>query len=97
MRRQVDHHLARARAVGRRGSAQSRADVWASLTAVSHAVDRLFPEVVIDLDGTRVTPDAVTATFVPRVPATGRRCLSSGSAARAAEVNRSAAAIAAGV
>ncbi len=53
MRRQVDHHLARARAVGRRGSAQSRADVWTSLTAVSHAVDRLFPEVVIDLDGTR--------------------------------------------
>ena len=53
MRRQVDHHLARARAVGRRGSAQSRADVWASLTAVSHAVDRLFPEVVIDLDGAR--------------------------------------------
>ncbi|PXA85279.1 histidine kinase [Nostoc sp. 3335mG] len=51
MRRQVDHHLARARAVGRRGSAQSRADVWASLQAVERAVDRLFPEAVIDLDG----------------------------------------------
>ncbi|WBO24682.1 sensor histidine kinase [Sphingomonas abietis] len=53
MRRQVDHHLARARAVGRRGSAQSRADVWASLEAVERAVDRLFPDTVIDLDGTR--------------------------------------------
>jgi signal transduction histidine kinase len=53
MRRQVDHHLARARAVGRRGSAQSRAEVWASLQAVERAVDRLFPDAVIDLDGTR--------------------------------------------
>jgi signal transduction histidine kinase len=53
MRRQVDHHLARARAVGRRGSAQSRSDVWASLQAVERAVDRLFPDAVIDLDGTR--------------------------------------------
>jgi signal transduction histidine kinase len=53
MRRQVDHHLARARAVGRRGSAQSRADVWASLEAVQRAVDRLYPDAVIDLDGER--------------------------------------------
>ena len=53
MRRQVDHHLARARAVGRRGSAQSRSDVWASLQAVERAVDRLFPEAVVDLDGER--------------------------------------------
>ena len=53
MRRQVDHHLARARAVGRRGSAQGRALVWTSLEAVSHAVDRLYPDVVIDLDGDR--------------------------------------------
>jgi signal transduction histidine kinase len=51
MRRQVDHHLARARAVGRRGSAQSRAEVWPSLQAVERAVDRLFPDAVIDLDG----------------------------------------------
>lgn len=51
MRRQVDHHLARARAVGRRGSAQSRAEVWPSLMAVERAVDRLFPDAVIDLDG----------------------------------------------
>ena len=53
MRRQVDHHLARARAVGRRGSAQSRAAVWPSLEAVTNAVDRLFPDAVIDLDGAR--------------------------------------------
>ena len=48
MRRQVDHHLARARAVGRRGAAQSRAEVWASLQAVERAVQRLYPETRID-------------------------------------------------
>ncbi len=31
MRRQVDHHLARARAIGRRASAQARATVWDSV------------------------------------------------------------------
>ena len=51
MRRQVDHHLARARAVGRRGMAQSRANVWASLQAVERAVARLYPDVRIDMDG----------------------------------------------
>ncbi len=51
MRRQVDHHLARARAVGRRGAAQSRAEVWASLTAVERAVQRLYPDARIDMDG----------------------------------------------
>jgi len=51
MRRQVDHHLARARAVGRRGSGQSVAAVWPSLQAVERAVARLYPEKVIDLDG----------------------------------------------
>ena len=51
MRRQVDHHLARARAVGRRGSAQSVAEAWPSLQAVARAVSRLYPEVTIDLDG----------------------------------------------
>ena len=53
MRRQVDHHLARARAVGRRGSAQSRAEVWTSLQAVERAVGRLYPDVTIDLDGAK--------------------------------------------
>jgi signal transduction histidine kinase len=51
MRRQVDHHLARARAVGRRGAAQSRAEVWESLTAVERAVQRLYPDARIDMDG----------------------------------------------
>ena len=51
MRRQVDHHLARARAIGRRASAQSRATVWESLEAVQRAVDRLHEGVVIDIAG----------------------------------------------
>ena len=51
MRRQVDHHLARARAVGRRGSAQCRAEVWPSLEAVERAVGRLYPDVRLDIDG----------------------------------------------
>ncbi|URW77085.1 HAMP domain-containing histidine kinase [Sphingomonas donggukensis] len=51
MRRQVDHHLARARAVGRRGSAHSRAEVWPSVEAVERAVARLYPNVRLDVDG----------------------------------------------
>lgn len=51
MRRQVDHHLARARAVGRRGSAHSRADVWPSLESVERAVGRLYRHVRIDVAG----------------------------------------------
>ncbi len=51
IRRQVDHHLARARAVGRRGSAHSRAAVWPSLEAVERAVARLYPHVRLDIDG----------------------------------------------
>ena len=51
MRRQVDHHLARARAVGRRGHAHSRARVWPSLQAVERAVARLYSHVRIDIDG----------------------------------------------
>lgn len=58
MRRQVDHHLARARAVGRRGHAHSRARVWQSLTAVERAVGRLYPHVRIDIDGDK---DAVVS------------------------------------
>ncbi|NJR77986.1 sensor histidine kinase [Sphingomonas corticis] len=53
MRRQVDHHLARARAVGRRGSAHSRAEVWPSVESVERAVQRLYPHVRIDMDGPR--------------------------------------------
>ena len=51
MRRQVDHHLARARAIGRRASAQARALVWTSAEAVQRAVDRLYEDVTVDLAG----------------------------------------------
>jgi len=51
MRRQIDHHLARARAVGRRGAAQSRTPVWPSLEGVERAVERLYPDVRIDRGG----------------------------------------------
>ena len=53
MRRQVDHHLARARAIGRRASAQARAPVWASLEAVQRAVDRMYEEVTVDIAGVK--------------------------------------------
>lgn len=51
MRRQVDHHLARARAIGRRAAAQSRTRVWESLEAVERAVGRLHEGVTIDIAG----------------------------------------------
>jgi len=51
MRRQVDHHLARARAIGRRASTQARATVWDSLEAVERAMSRLYPSVTVDIDG----------------------------------------------
>lgn len=51
MRRQVDHHLARARAIGRRSSAQARSEVWPALEAVERAVGRLHSGVTIDLAG----------------------------------------------
>ena len=59
MRRQVDHHLARARAVGRRGAGQSRALVWESLESVLRAVVRLYPQVRFDLDGNRTALVAI--------------------------------------
>ena len=51
MRRQVDHHLARARAVGRRGHSHSRALVWGSLESVERAVGRLYAHVRLDMSG----------------------------------------------
>jgi signal transduction histidine kinase len=51
MRRQIDHHLARARAIGRRASAQARATVWDSLEAVQRAVDRLYEDTTVDIAG----------------------------------------------
>jgi signal transduction histidine kinase len=53
MRRQVDHHLARARAIGRRASAQARVTVWDSVQAVERAVSTLYPNVTIDVTGVR--------------------------------------------
>lgn len=53
MRRQVDHHLARARAVGRRGMMQSRAEVWPALKAVERAMSRLHRHVTVDLAGVK--------------------------------------------
>lgn len=51
MRRQIDHHLARARAVGRRAAGMSRANVWTSLEAVLRAVERLYENARFDLAG----------------------------------------------
>jgi signal transduction histidine kinase len=51
MRRQIDHHLARARAIGRRASAHARSTVWESLEAVERAVDRLYENVTVDIAG----------------------------------------------
>ena len=53
MRRQVDHHLARARAVGRRAMGHSRTHVLASVEGVQRAVSRLYPHVRFDFAGVR--------------------------------------------
>lgn len=53
MRRQIDHHLARARAVGRRAGGQARAEVRQSAEAVLRAVSTLYPSIRFDLDGGR--------------------------------------------
>ncbi len=53
MRRQIDHHLARARALGRRAATQSRAPIWPTIEAVERAARRLYPDVRIDRDGDR--------------------------------------------
>jgi signal transduction histidine kinase len=59
MRRQVDHHLARARAVGRRAVGLSRATVAQSVEAVLRAVTRLYPKTRFDLDGNRLASVAI--------------------------------------
>lgn len=51
MQRQVEHHLARARAVGRRATGLSRAHVAPSVEAVLRAVTRLYDQTRFDLDG----------------------------------------------
>jgi len=59
MRRQVDHHLARARAVGRRAVGLARSNVMHSAAAVERAVARLYPDVRFDIDGSRAAEVAV--------------------------------------
>jgi len=59
MRRQVDHHLARARAVGRRAIGLSRASVWESVEAVLRAVTRLYEKTRFDLDGDKTALVAI--------------------------------------
>jgi signal transduction histidine kinase len=58
MQRHVEHHLARARAVGRRATGLSRAEVWPSAEAVLRAVTRIYEETRFDLGGNR---DAVVS------------------------------------
>jgi signal transduction histidine kinase len=59
MRRQVDHHLARARAVGRRAVGLARSNVMQSAVAVEGAVARLYPDVRFDIDGSKAAIVAV--------------------------------------
>ncbi len=53
MQRHVDHHLARARAVGRRAVGLARTNVMASAEAVRRAVERLYPEGRLDIAGSK--------------------------------------------
>jgi signal transduction histidine kinase len=53
MQRHVEHHLARARAVGRRAAGHARTSVCESAEAVRRAVERLYPEARIDIAGQR--------------------------------------------
>ncbi len=59
MRRYVDHHLARARAVGRRAVGHARTLVCESAEAVRRAVERLYPDVRFDIDGNRQASVAI--------------------------------------
>mgnify|MGYP000209188739 CR=1 FL=1 len=53
MQRHVEHHLARARAVGRRAAGHARTSVCESAEAVRRAVEMLYPEARIDVAGAR--------------------------------------------
>jgi signal transduction histidine kinase len=53
MQRHVDHHLARARAVGRRAIGLARTPVRESADAVQRAVERLYPQSRFDVAGGR--------------------------------------------
>ena len=54
MQRHVEHHLARARAVGRRASGHARAEVWPSAESVLRAVTRIYEDTRFDLDGNKL-------------------------------------------
>ena len=53
MQRHVEHHLARARAVGRRAIGHARTPVCESAEAVRRAVERLYPDARIDVAGNK--------------------------------------------
>lgn len=55
MRRHVDHHLARARAAGRRSATSARAEIWPSLERLRNAIEQIYAErdVTVDITGDR--------------------------------------------
>jgi signal transduction histidine kinase len=59
MQRHVDHHLARARAVGRRAVGHARTNVRDSAEAVRRAVERLYPQGRLDIAGSRSAEVAI--------------------------------------
>ena len=59
MQRHVDHHLARARAVGRRATGLAQTSLSDSAEAVRRAVERLYPNSRFDIDGNRETRVAI--------------------------------------
>lgn len=59
MQRHVDHHLARARAVGRRAAGHARSNIRQSAEAVRRAVERLYPEGRLDIAGSPVAEVAI--------------------------------------
>jgi len=59
MQRHVDHHLARARAVGRRAVGHARTNVRSSAEAVRRAVERLHPEGRLDIAGSSAAEVAI--------------------------------------
>lgn len=59
MQRHVEHHLARARAVGRRAVGLASTPVCDSAEGVRRAVERLYPDVRFDIDGNRAAKVAI--------------------------------------
>lgn len=59
MQRHVDHHLARARALGRRAVGHARTNVRTSAEAVRRAVERLYPNGRLDIAGNKEAQVAI--------------------------------------